>query len=180
MHEAAPAGDLAFGGTSMQIRALLLVLSLALAGCASEGELKVDSQSSPLQSSYESVRVAIQPTAKDSQEIIGDVRSSVVGQLLSSGRFHRISADGEPADVIVTVDIVQYERVSVGERILVGALAGRNRVSARVTVSDGRTGSVIRRFEAQGKSAAHPLSSEAGYTDALREFSRQVLLGLSA
>lgn len=161
-------------------RVFLIAAMLVLTGCSAGGDMKLVSTEAQLQRSYESARVVVIPKADDSKEIASDVKATVAGDLLSSGMFHRIAGANEPADVIVTVDIVEYARVTVAERILVGVFAGRNRVKADIELTNGKTGAVMRVFEAYGKSAAHPLSSEAGYSDALREFSKEVLRGLSA
>jgi len=163
----------------MKLRIFYFVILLALVGCSSGGEMKLNTSAYQLQRSYESAKAVVNPKAEDSQEIVDDVRGSVAEELLSSGRFHRIAGANEPADIVVTVDIIEYERVTVGERILVGVFAGRNRVRANISLTDGRTGTSLRSFQAYGKSAAHPLSSESGYTDALREFSKEVLVGLN-
>lgn len=168
-------------------RTFLLAILLVLAGCSSSGELKVNGTPGKLQNNYESAKLVINPKAASSAEIVDDVRSAVTEQLLSSGYFHQIASANDPADVIVTVDIIDYKRVTVGDRILVAAIPilglgspQQNRVVARVALADGRTGSVIRSFDAIGSSATNVLGGEAGYSDALREFSKEVLLGLKA
>jgi hypothetical protein len=164
----------------MIARMMFLCSLILLAGCSSDGRHRQIGTGSALQDSYESVKLVISPTAANSTEIVPDLRSSVVGQLLSTGRFRRLAAANEDADVVVTVEITDYQRVTVAERVLVGALAGRNRIATKVTITDGRSGERIRGFEASGRSAAHPLSSEGGYSDALREVSKQLMLGLSS
>ena len=165
---------------SMRARILVAGLLVALAGCNSGGQHRQLGPVTALEASYESLKLVITPKAAKSAEIVPDLRASVVGQLLSTGRFRRLAGESEDADVVVTIEVTDYQRVSVAERVLVGVLAGRNRIAATVTVTDGRSGTQLRGFLASGKSAAHPLSSEGGYADALREVSKEIMLGLAS
>ena len=126
-----------------------------------------------------SVRLVFSATAPDSDEVLPDVRSAVLGQLLSGGRFSKVVVADEPTDLVMTIDIVKYAKVSVGERLLIGAMAGRNRVNLAVKIVQPGSDSVIEAFEADGKSAAHPLSSESGLSDAVREAAKQVAAGVA-
>ncbi len=155
-----------------------MLLLIGLAGCTAEGAYKTTGPTAPLQPSYDSVKVVINASAPQSPEIVPDLRSAIVGQLISMGRFRRVVGENEPADLVVKLDIINYQRVTVVDRLLVGVFAGRNRITCNVSVTDGKNGTVIRAFEAAGASAAHPLSSEAGYADALREVAKQTALGL--
>ena len=117
---------------------------------------------------------AVAPGADD---VLSDLRAATLSQLQASGRFSKVTVVPEPTDLIMTVDIDKYAKVTVGERILVGVFAGRNRIGANVKIAQASTNAVIKSYEANGESAAHPLSSESGISDAMREAAKQVAAG---
>lgn len=155
--------------------ALVVGLGCLLAACSSGGDLKVLS-SAPATNlpAQPSVRLVVNAVAKDSGDVLADLRAAILGQLMASGRYSKVSAGPEPSDLIITVDIVKYAKVSTAERILAGALAGRNRVGTDVKIVQPSTNVTVKSFEANGESASHPLSSESGLSDAVREVAKQI------
>src|SRR5579862_9486090 len=147
-------------------------LIFLVAACAG-GNLKTTGPSTPLPASYQSVKVVFQTTAKNSTEIVSDMRGAILGQLLGDGRFTRVAGPDDAADLILNVDITNYRHVEVVERVFMGVSAGSNRLTVAVSVTDGQTGAVLRQFEATGESSAHPISGEAGFSDALRQVAKQ-------
>ncbi|HET7086491.1 MAG TPA: DUF4410 domain-containing protein [Rhizomicrobium sp.] len=169
----------------MSIRAnfckLLLVLSLGgfLAACSSGGNIKVLSATPAANlPAQPSVRLVVNAVAKDSGDVLADARAAILGQLEATGRYSKVSVGPEPSDLVITVDIVNYAKVSTAERVLVGALAGRNRVGTSVKVVQSSTNVTVKSFEANGESAAHPFSSESGLSDAVREVAKQIGAGV--
>ena len=158
--------------------ALVFGLSCFLAACSSGGDIKVLS-SAPATNlpAQPSVRLIVNAVAPDSGEVLADVRAAVLGQLEATGHYSRVSVGPEPSDLVITVDIIKYAKVTTGERILVGALAGRNRVGTNVKIVQSATSVTIKSFEANGESASHPLSSESGFSDAVREVAKQISAG---
>ena len=152
-----------------------LALAAMLAACSSGGNMKVLSSGTasglPAQPT---LRLVINPVDKDSQEVLSDVRVAILGQLQATGTYSKVTVGNEPTDLVMTVDITKYAKVSVGERILAGALAGRNRVGTQMKIVQASNNVTIKSFEADGESAAHPLSSESGLSDAVREVAKQI------
>jgi len=124
-----------------------------------------------------SVRLVVNPVDKDSDDVLSDVRSAVLAQLQATGHYSKVVVGSEGADLVITVDITKYAKVTVGERLLVGALAGRNRVGTQVKIVQSVGNVTLKSFEAEGESAAHPLSSESGLSDAVREVAKQIASG---
>jgi hypothetical protein len=155
--------------------AFVFGLGCLLAACSSGGDIKVLS-STPATNlpAQPSVRLVVNAVAKDSGDVLPDLRAAILGQLLSNGRYSKVSVGPEPSDLIITVDIVKYAKVSTAERILAGALAGRNRVGTNVKIVQPSTNVTVKSFEANGESASHPLSSESGLSDAVREVAKQI------
>jgi len=160
-------------------KVLLRVAGLALvamvAACSSGGNMKVLS-SAPVAGlpAQPTLRLVVNPVDKDSDEVLADVRSSLLGQLQATGYYSKVVVTQENTDLVMTVDITKYAKVTVGERLLVGALAGRNRVGTQVKIVQSSSNTTIKSFEAAGESAAHPLSSESGISDAVREVVKQI------
>lgn len=161
------------------IKRTLSVLFVAfVSACSSGGDLKVlSSAASNNLPTQPAVRLVVNAVAPDSEDVLSDVRAAVLGQLQATGRFSRVVVGPGQADLVMTVDIVQYAKVTVGERLLVGVLAGRNRVGADVKIVETSNNALIKSYEANGESAAHPLSSESGVSDAVREVAKQVASG---
>jgi hypothetical protein len=158
--------------------AVPLLFVCLLVACSSGGDLKVLSSGAasglPAQPS---LRLVVNAVAPDSQDVLSDVRAAILGQLEATGRFSRVTVSPEATDLVMTVDIVNYAKVTVGERLLVGVLAGRNRIGTTVKVAQTANNTVIKSYEANGESAAHPLSSESGLSDAVREAAKEVAAG---
>jgi hypothetical protein len=161
--------------TSLFKRLIGMVAIGLLASCSSGGDLKVVSsaagQKLPAQPS---LRMVVNAVAPDSTDVLSDVRASVLSQLEATGHYSRVTTTAETTDLVMTVDIVKYAKVTVGERILVGVFAGRNRVGADVTLVETADNTTIKKLQASGESAAEPISSESGISDAVREFAKQV------
>lgn len=149
-----------------------------LTACSSGGTMKITSSTTPVGlAPNPSVRLVVTPQATDAEDVLADVKSAVLSQLLATGHYSKVVMDSEPTDLIINININKYAKVSVGERLLVGALAGRNRVGTQVRITQASNNAVIKEFVAEGESAAHPLSSESGIGDAIREVAKQVASG---
>lgn len=157
---------------------VVVVTALFLAACSAGGSFTVQSSAKPANlPPSPSLRVAVNPIADGSDEVLADVRSAIVAQLISTGRFSRVVVASEPTDLVMDADIIKFAKVTVGERILVGTLAGRNRVNLSVKIVQPPANTLIEAYEADGESAAHPLSSESGLSDAVREAAKEVAAG---
>lgn len=89
----------------MRFRKLALAfgLGLVLAACSSGGNMKVLS-SAPATNlpAQPSVRLVVNAVAKDSGDILVDVRATVLGQLEATGRYSKVSVGPEPSDLSST------------------------------------------------------------------------------
>jgi hypothetical protein len=147
-----------------------------LASCSSGGDIKVlASASGQKLPAQPSLRLVVNAVAPDSTDVLSDVRAAVLSQLEATGHYSRVTATtADATDLVMTVNIVKYAKVTVGERILVGVFAGRNRVGADITLVETADNVTIKKVQADGESAAEPISSESGISDAVREFAKQV------
>lgn len=106
-----------------------------------------------------------------------DLRTALVGHLVGAGLASSIVPAGQPAELTLDVQVTRVRTVSSVERIIAGSFAGRNVVVATQNLRD-RAGTVLRSFEAEGESAAHPISGETTLLDADREFAAQTVTAL--
>ncbi len=153
-----------------------LAIAVFLAGCSAEGQLSMQS-SAPATNlpPNPSLRLIVNAVAPNSTDQLLDIRAAIFSQLSATGQYGKVVLDNEPTDLVMKVDITKYAKVTVAERLLVGAFAGRNRVGGEVTITQTATNTVLKSYEADGSSAAHPLSSESGLSDAVREMAKQVV-----
>lgn len=159
-------------------RVMSVGMVVLLAACSSGGNVKMLSSTAATGlPAHPSVRLIVNPVDKDSSDVVTDVSAAILGQLQATGRYSKVVVNAEPTDLLMTVDIVKYSKVTVGERLLVGVFAGRNRINTQVTIVQSGTNATLRSYEADGESAAHPLSSESGVSDAVREAAKQVAAG---
>ena len=106
-----------------------------------------------------------------------DVRTSLVGRLIGASLAERVVPGGERADLTLDVHVDRVRSVSGTERILFGALAGRNSIASTDTLRD-RSGAILRSFKVESASAAHPFSGESGMSDAYRQYSSDTVSAL--
>lgn len=153
---------------------VLLAPLLAVAACSTEGKVTplVSGTALPSATTW-SVAVHGCETATTCE----DLRSEIASRLIGSGLAERITGPAAPAPLTLDVNVSRTRTVSGAERVFFGALAGRNEVGATATVKDGR-GAVLRSYQVESGSAAHPFSGQSGESDAQKRFATDVISGL--
>jgi len=165
--------------TKFLFRTGVLLSALVLAACSSTGTLQ-QTQSNNQQIRPNSVAAlsVTSPGDSESLEAAEEIRSRLFGQLVSQGLFDQIVPPSKPADYELSVALSGISEVSQGARIFLGVLAGSNSLSANVKLVDKADGSIARAFVVGGESASHPMSSENGMGDAIREASSKIVQAL--
>jgi hypothetical protein len=164
------------------LRSGLAVLGLLglmlLTACNSSGTLAVSTpKAEPLPSGKVVALNVTSAEDEDSQDAAGRLRNDLFGRLVTEGVFKQVVQPGEPADYRMTVALSGVEEVSQASRILFGVFAGSNELKAAVTLVNG-AGAVVEKFTVTGESASHPLSSENGIEDAVREAATKTVQAL--
>ena len=159
--------------------AVAAALLLGMAACSTEGRITplISSSVTPVPTAAVwslAVRGCERPAECE------ELRSAIASRLVGANLAERIVAAGQPAQLGLAIDVNRIRTVSGTERVLFGALAGRNEVTATATLQDlrGPTQGVLRSFRAESGSAAHPFSGESGLQDAYRQFSNDIVSGL--
>ena len=156
---------------------LKLVIALLIAGlvsaCASSGKVTITQPKTQAISPGKTVSLSVKPGVADPkpihQKASTRVRDALFGKLVSNSIFKAVVHAPEPADYSMDVKISGARQVSTGARIWLGVMAGSNNITLTVQVHNQATNQLITAFEVRGESAAHPLSSQAGLDDAVRE-----------
>jgi len=149
---------------------------LLLAACSTEGKMTslTTGTTAPLPAAA-TWGLAVEGCPESGQ--CEELRAVLVSHLVGAGLATRIMAAGQPADLVLDVHVTRIRTVSGAARVFLGTIAGRNVVVSTDTLRD-QNGAVLRSFEIEGDSAAHPLSGETSLNDAYREFATQTVTAL--
>jgi len=147
--------------------ALAIAGLLVLAACSTEGHVTPLVGGVAVMPRASSWALSVQNCPQPSQ--CEDLRTSLAGRLVGAGLAERIVSGGQPAELSLDVQVTRIRTVSGVERVLFGAIAGRNEVASMDILRD-RNGTVLRSFSVESASAAHPFSGESGLSDAYRQF----------
>lgn len=157
------------------MRIVAAVLLLALAACSTEGKVTpMLAASAPLPAAR-SWSLSVHGCQKPSD--CNEVRVEVLAALLNASLIEGITPPGQLAPAALDIDVTRIRDVSMGERILFGAMAGRNEIVANVTLKND-AGLPLRSFKVESASAAHPLSGKTSAQDAYRQFGSDIVSGL--
>lgn len=148
-----------------------------LAGCSSSGNIETfQKKSAEIQpNSVVSLHVETITANSSSSRVVEMLSDTLHGRLVSRNVFSSVVRPSQFADYSLDVKLHDSNEVSQGARIILGVFAGSNSLSADVTLRDLRTRQVVSSFRVSGESAAHPLSSENGMEDAVREATSKIV-----
>ncbi|WP_428486520.1 DUF4410 domain-containing protein [Rhodopila sp.] len=151
-------------------------LALLLAACSTEGKVTplLTGAAAPLPNAATwALSVQGCPQPDQCEELL----TALAGHLVGAGLAARIALPGQPADLSLDVRVTRIRTVSTTARVVLGTVAGRNVVVGTDTLRDS-TGAVLRAFEVEGDSAAHPFSGQTTLLDADREFATETVAAL--
>ena len=115
---------------------------------------------------------------ENSVRMIQRLRTELFGRLVSEAVFKHVLHPQEKGDYLMVVQVLDTEEVSQGARIFFGVLAGSNKLRCSIRLVDQATNRLITEFNVEGESASHPLSSENGLDDAVREVVSKAIIAL--
>lgn len=155
-------------------------MMLMLAACSSSGSIEMKQAKAAAIPAGRTVALNVTaPADEDSADALHLMRNELFGRLVAEGVFKEVVAAGEPADYRMDVVLSNVDEVSQGARIFFGVLAGSNELKAAVTVIDAATAEPVTSFNVGGESASHPMSSENGLEDAVREAVTKIIGALT-
>lgn len=164
---------------------LIILVLVLLVGCSSSGEVKIN-QALTRDIDHKAV-AAIEVTTseevdtKDESiiEVTQRLKGELFDRLVSEGVFMQVVHDKAEARYLLNVNLLSAKEVSQSSRIWWGALAGANTLAVTVQLMDLPSSEIpIMDYVVKGTSASHPLSSESGMDDAIREVIDEIILPL--
>ena len=161
-----------------RIGALVGVI-LLVAACSSSGKLNITHEKVGAIGANKTVSLNIvQGADVGSTRVVQRLRSELFGRLVAEHVFSQVVHTNETADYKLDVVVVEGTAVSGAARVLLGVFAGSNRLKCNVTLIDQGTGQTRTAFQVEGVSASHPMSSESGLDDAVREAVINMIIAL--
>jgi hypothetical protein len=159
--------------------ALLTGALFVVAACNSSGKLQMTQEKVGAIGANKTVSLNIvQSKDVESTRIMQQLRSELFGRLVAENVFRQVVQAEEPADYKLDITVIEASAVSTTARIMLGVFAGSNTLKCDVVLTDRSNGQVKTAFKVEGESAAHPLSSENGTQDAVREAVTNMIIAL--
>ena len=163
---------------------LVVLFSIVLlSGCSSSGAMKVTQPLIEPITADKTVSLTITNSTKadeaeDCQNMSKLLKEYLFTKLVTSGVFKSTVLPPGKSDYNLEVNISGVRIISPTARILVGVMAGASAMEADVKLKDIEKNRIITTFNVEGSSASHPLSSETGYENAVRELADHIIKGL--
>lgn len=169
----------------MKLSNLVVVLLSAcfLSACSSSGTFKVTQPYTEPITAGKSVTISINTAAnieqsEDTKNVSRLLKEYLFTKLVTDGVFKSVVLPPDKGDYDLEVNILGVRVVSNTARLMVGVMAGPSSIETEVKLKNPAIGKVITAFNAEGSSASHPLSSQTGYENAVREAADNVIKAL--
>lgn len=148
------------------MRLLLMVLGLALVGCSGGPEESSSIRQSQIPErlgEYRSATVDVTTRDPEQYEGVEPLKTALIGRLSTLSCFDSFVSGSELRGVELQISavLIGASGVSSTERVLLGGLAGKPRVTADVRLVNVRTGAQVGRFQVEATTSG---GSPTGYT----------------
>lgn len=165
------------------IKKVSVMLSLVfLSACSSSGTLTIKQPLVEQIKNDKTVSILVKTDLKESDEdslkAVSGLREKLYATLVSEGIFKSSVLAPNKADYSLEVDVKGVRFVSTAARLAFGVMAGASTIETEVLLKDMATTKVVAEFKADGSSASHPLSSETGPENAVREAAKNIVAAL--
>ena len=162
------------------LRSIPILLALIfVSACSSSGTIQVSQPKTSAVPPGQIVALDITSSPdEETREAAHRLAGELFGRLVSEGIFQQVVQAQQPAHYVLNVEVSDVREVSQGARIFFGVLAGANKLRASVSLYERASSQLITAFDVEGESAMHPLSSEAGIEDAIREAATKIVFAL--
>jgi len=166
----------------MSLRLVVLLSSVALAGCAARGTIAAPDPIAVRLDGYSHLAVdVVAAVDEDVEAESARLRERIVEEVQKTGRFGSVgtsASDGTPAGTLrLIATITDIRKVSGGQRFFGGVFAGRARVTLRVQLVETANGAVLEEQVVTGESGGTGMSGGTG--DALTRAARAIAKWLS-
>ncbi|MCX8026660.1 MAG: DUF4410 domain-containing protein [Thermodesulfovibrionales bacterium] len=151
---------------------LIILVFVLLSGCAGQSVVRPDAEFKV--KGGITANVVVKTVIPQNQKEIDQIETTLLEKLKKANIFSSLVEKGQKADLLISVDIEQMALVSRSERFWVGAMAGRAKVSGKVSVIDHYSGKSIGSFDVETTSSGGTVF--AGTTDdAIDKFTDEVV-----
>jgi len=157
---------------------IVVAAVLAMVGCSTKGSITMMESVPGVIVQGESLKLDVVSTAKDADTVAEKLKGQIASQLIGSGAFANLSNDVNATDFNIVVSVKSIREVSGTERVMLGALAGSNKVAGNVSVKNSANGQVVKSFDFIGESASHPFSGKSDMRDAIERAAEEIMTGL--
>ncbi len=111
--------------------------------------------------------------------VVINFRGAIASKLLGNGLFQTITDSGNHnAEYLISINLTDIKEVSGVSRVMLGVLAGANKIAGNVNVVEAMTGQTIKSFSFVGESASHQMSGKSDIKDAIEKASEEIIKGL--
>ena len=157
-------------------RIVFCVLCTVLVGCSASSRVsgRERLQVLPAVPAQYAVIVNYRGGDADSDRFINDMKANLIARLMGNGLVKGIGTESS-CEKKIEINLDKVEYVTGFQRVMWGVIAGRNRLNGQVNIIDCKTGQPILKFRAEGESASHPFSGEAGSDAAVSSFTQCII-----
>lgn len=159
---------------------VLLIAALVVVGCASKGTIVTTQPLAAKTSDFKTMLINISSQVPGAEMEKTKLESMLVSTLRQNRKFEKVIAgsvaDAEEVsvDLHVNVTILKLRRVNSGDRVMVGALAGRAKLVCDVELVNAADSTKIGAFRAQGKSSGGSVFAK-GTDQAIRRAAEKII-----
>ncbi|MEK9714017.1 MAG: DUF4410 domain-containing protein [Thalassolituus sp.] len=161
------------------LKPLIVVAALlALVGCSTKGSITMMESVPGVMVQGESLKLDVVSEKQEAKAIAEKLKGQIATQIIGSGAFSNLSSDANATDFSIVINVKSIREVSGTERVMLGALAGSNKVAGDVSVTNSANGEVVKSFKFIGESASHPFSGKSDMRDAIERAAEEIMTGL--
>ncbi len=162
---------------------ILFSLAATMTACSSSGGLVIKQSLSEPIDATKTISIDIKSVqGKESEEdmvkMVNALKEKVGPAIVAQGDFLNAVMAPNKGDYNLLVTVKNARIVSTAARIAFGVMAGPSSLEAEVLLVNPVTNKQLLAFDVEGSTAAHPLSSEVGYENAVKEAANNVAKAL--
>ena len=132
---------------------LVFIVGLFFSGCAGGSSSNEIMAFQPVDGIDKTVMVVVYSENERAQKRIPEVENALVSGLNLRGTFKRAATDLETSDFTLEVEILDTKNVGDSSRVMLGALAGRAKITLRAKFFERGNETPLGIIETQGKSS---------------------------
>lgn len=143
---------------------LVSCFAIALLSACSSGGIEQISGMTPHIDRNDSAAVTVSSAVPGQGNRISALRKAIKKELNNKAVFREIKNRAKQSDIVVSARLTQVDKLSTSDKLMMGVLsAGKNKMTVDVTFKRRRTGAIIGRIIATGKSADQVANQIAEY-----------------